>query len=307
MTEKTTVSPFAAPYRSPSARDSQRLRDRYLKAVIAGNETEAAEVITQGVDAGWGPAALYLDVMASAMITVGDMWHDGAITIAHEHQATLITTRQMAVLKTMLPRAESTGLHAVVSAIEHDGHLVGAMIFADFLTFNGWDVDLVGTGVPVDDLARMIEERKPDLLGLSVTFEAGLSTARKTVQAIKSVSPSTKIVLGGSATVNFAEASEQVGADLVVTDALQAMVMIRQLFGLEEGSMPLDVILHRVGENVKSLRTAHGWSQQELADSAGLDRTYLSAVERGRQNLTLGAMKKLADALGSPITDLMTV
>jgi transcriptional regulator with XRE-family HTH domain len=39
-------------------------------------------------------------------------------------------------------------------------------------------------------------------------------------------------------------------------------------------------------------------SQEELADRAGLDRTYVSGVERNQRNPTLRVMQKLADALG---------
>jgi transcriptional regulator with XRE-family HTH domain len=42
-----------------------------------------------------------------------------------------------------------------------------------------------------------------------------------------------------------------------------------------------------------------------LAAEAGLDRTYISAVERGRQNLTVGALLSLAQALDAPIADLL--
>ena len=307
MANQMTISPFTSSYPTPSAREAQRMRDRYLKALLEGDERDAAEVVRQGVTAGWGPATLYLDIMAAAMVTIGDMWHHGQLSVAHEHLATMITTRQMAMLKAELPRAESTGLKAVVSAVERDGHLLGAMIFADFLTFNGWDVDLLGTGVPAEDLARIVEERKPDLVGLAATLHAGVPLTAECVEALKALPEPPKIVIGGATVVSYPDEISEIDADLAVADILQGMVAVRQMFGLEGESAPLEVILHRVGEKVKALRTAHGWSQQELADSAGLDRTYLSAVERGRQNLTLGAMKKLADALGAPITDLMTV
>ena len=47
-------------------------------------------------------------------------------------------------------------------------------------------------------------------------------------------------------------------------------------------------------------------TQQDLADAAGLDRTYISLVEHGRQNLTIGAVLKIAQALDVPIGDLLT-
>ena len=42
-----------------------------------------------------------------------------------------------------------------------------------------------------------------------------------------------------------------------------------------------------VGKRVKELRNKLGMSQEELADFAGLDRTYITSVERGRRNISI--------------------
>ena len=47
------------------------------------------------------------------------------------------------------------------------------------------------------------------------------------------------------------------------------------------------------------------WSQQDLAEASGLDRTYVSALENGRQNLTIGALVRIAMALGVPAGELL--
>lgn len=50
--------------------------------------------------------------------------------------------------------------------------------------------------------------------------------------------------------------------------------------------------------NMKIFRVAKGWSQEELARQCGLDRTYVSAVERKRWNIALSNIEKIAVALG---------
>ncbi|KPG81675.1 MULTISPECIES: helix-turn-helix domain-containing protein [Pseudomonas] len=42
-------------------------------------------------------------------------------------------------------------------------------------------------------------------------------------------------------------------------------------------------------------------SQEELANRANIDRTYISGVERGARNPTLLVMQKIATALGSDL------
>ena len=53
-----------------------------------------------------------------------------------------------------------------------------------------------------------------------------------------------------------------------------------------------------LGSTVRRLRTNRGISQEELADRAGLHRTYISSIERGQRNPALVSIIRLAQALG---------
>src|SRR5204862_2030876 len=55
---------------------------------------------------------------------------------------------------------------------------------------------------------------------------------------------------------------------------------------------------------VRACRDRLGISQEELADRAGLHRTYVSDVERGARNLSLESIEKLAHALELSISGL---
>jgi len=52
------------------------------------------------------------------------------------------------------------------------------------------------------------------------------------------------------------------------------------------------------GERVRELRKAKSVSQEGLADAAGLHRTYIGAIERGEQNVSLDNIERIAGALG---------
>ncbi|WP_261397022.1 helix-turn-helix domain-containing protein [Leisingera aquaemixtae] len=56
---------------------------------------------------------------------------------------------------------------------------------------------------------------------------------------------------------------------------------------------------------MRMLRAERGWSQEFLAGEAKLNRTYLSAVERSEQNISLDNIYKVAVALGVPARDLL--
>jgi transcriptional regulator with XRE-family HTH domain len=64
-------------------------------------------------------------------------------------------------------------------------------------------------------------------------------------------------------------------------------------------------ILQRFGEHVKAFRLGLHLSQEQLASRCELDRTYISGIERGKRNLSLLNIVKLASALKVPTSDLM--
>lgn len=61
----------------------------------------------------------------------------------------------------------------------------------------------------------------------------------------------------------------------------------------------------RLGRNVRRLREAKGWSQEEYADRAGIHRTYVSDIERGRRNPTISVVEKLAGPLEVQVGELL--
>ena len=63
-------------------------------------------------------------------------------------------------------------------------------------------------------------------------------------------------------------------------------------------------IKQSVGKRVKELRNKIGISQEELADSAQLDRTYITSVECGKRNISIVNIEKLANALNVTLCEI---
>ncbi len=64
-------------------------------------------------------------------------------------------------------------------------------------------------------------------------------------------------------------------------------------------------LLKQFGHNVRAERQKIGLSQEELADKADLDRSYVGGVERGERNISLLNIVKLAKAIGIPPMQLL--
>ncbi len=70
---------------------------------------------------------------------------------------------------------------------------------------------------------------------------------------------------------------------------------------LEDAPEPLDL-----GQRVRELRKAHGWTLEQAAVQAGLARSTLSKIENGQMSPTYEALKKLAEGLKISVPQLFT-
>jgi transcriptional regulator with XRE-family HTH domain len=65
-------------------------------------------------------------------------------------------------------------------------------------------------------------------------------------------------------------------------------------------------MLLKLGKRVRALRLDRGWTQEELAHRSGLNRSYMSDVERGRSDVSLSTLQKIARPLGISLAELLT-
>ena len=64
-------------------------------------------------------------------------------------------------------------------------------------------------------------------------------------------------------------------------------------------------ILSELGVTIRRLRRQRGLSQEALADLAHIDRSYMSGIERGRRNISVLNVARIAAALRVPLGDLL--
>ena len=65
------------------------------------------------------------------------------------------------------------------------------------------------------------------------------------------------------------------------------------------------VELKKVGLNIRNARKEKGMSQESLALTAELDRSYVGGVERGQRNVAVINLKKIAEALNVSVSELL--
>jgi transcriptional regulator with XRE-family HTH domain len=67
----------------------------------------------------------------------------------------------------------------------------------------------------------------------------------------------------------------------------------------------MSTLVRNLGTAVRALREARAWSQEQLAEHAGLNRSYVGEIERGMAIASIVTVDKLARAFGVPISSLL--
>ena len=281
------------------------IRDAYLLAILEGDSDAAHKAVDQGLAGGIIPTKIYLDVLMPAQIQVGLRWANGELSIPQEHVATQITLGQMARLRSMLKTRLKLGLKALVTSVQGDQHFVGSQAVADFLIMDGWEVDFLGANTPTDDIVLYLKSRGSHLVCASATLAEHVPHLRELGEKIQKMDAPPKFIFGGFAFNSNPALIKTVAADGFARDPQEAVTLGRHLCGVLSSENSLAMYLRKLGLSLHEYRKMRGLSQQELADLADLDRAYISAVEHGKQNISIGAISKLAAALKVSIEELL--
>lgn len=65
-------------------------------------------------------------------------------------------------------------------------------------------------------------------------------------------------------------------------------------------------LLASLGERIRSFRHRRGWTQVEMAERIGIDRSFLADLERGKRNPTLLSLEIIAKGLGLRLSQLLS-
>jgi transcriptional regulator with XRE-family HTH domain len=68
--------------------------------------------------------------------------------------------------------------------------------------------------------------------------------------------------------------------------------------------MPEDLLI-LLGDRIRRLRKKRGWTQAEMAERVGIDRSFLADVERGKRNISILNLEIIADGLKVSLSQLL--
>lgn len=268
----------------------------YFSASVRGDHRAASHVVDTLLQSDVSPLEIYEKIIIPSQHKVGDEWVKGSLSVPQEHLATQIAFSELSRLRDRLPRQCSIGIRCVVTTVAGDHHGLSGRLVADYLFIGGWDVDYLGTDTPTSDLVEFVSANLIPLVVLSITNPDVLDEARSLIDRLHALKHHPKVLVGGRG-LSFEGTKSRLSADSRLHDVSLVDSVAKRLVEYSETPTTLPELLKSLGRAIVHQRKALGYSQKQLADAADLERVYISAIENGKQNLSLGALLKIALAL----------
>jgi methanogenic corrinoid protein MtbC1 len=208
-----------------------QLADSYLAALLACDRRKAARLILDAVQDGAPIKDVYIRVFQQSQHEIGRLWQINQISVAQEHYCTAATQMIMSQLYPQIFAGPRNGRCFMGACVGGDLHEIGMRIVADFFEMDGWDTVYLGASVPGPDLIRTIEDRKPDVVGISATLTTHVAAVAQMISDIRAALAcgNVKILVGGHPFQVVPELWKKVNADGTAQDAQGVVDLAEQL------------------------------------------------------------------------------
>ncbi len=178
---------------------SSEFYNRYFNAILDGDRARCTKMVQELLDQGIEIKLLYRQLFEKTLYQVGELWERNQISVAKEHLVTAITENLLNLVYPRLFRKKAVSKKAVICCAANEYHQVGGKMVADIMELNGWDTYFLGANIPVDQVVSYIDEKKPDLVGLSLSIYFNFPSLKKEIEAIRAHFPDLDIIVGGQA------------------------------------------------------------------------------------------------------------
>lgn len=281
--------------------DISRVRGEYLRFTLAGNQRAADDTISRALAAGVSPLRFYQDVLLWVYADLLQQEQSGLVTSSTALITTEILISDAGRLRTGLKQRARLGLNASVAGADCSDSPLASRSIADFLSADGWDVAHLGCRLTLVDVRNLVESRGSQLFVICLAHPQYLPGAEILAAEVRKIIAPPKILM------SVIRAHEPVSSDFdgFAQGVQDTISRARELCAVTDAEATLPLFLKRFGSSVQETRKSLGLSQQQLADAAQLDRAYISSVENGKQNISVGAIAKLARALGVGLDELL--
>lgn len=160
------------------------LSNHFLARAVSGDAAGAAQVVLLADDLGMPLHVMFEEVLAPALVAVGDQWETDALSVGQEHEISHLARELIANL-TLRHWNDEPGSPVILAAtISGELHELGLRMVVALLRQRAAHVHYLGADVSSDILMDAIHNRRPDVILLSVSIEDHLPMLHETLAAI---------------------------------------------------------------------------------------------------------------------------
>lgn len=169
-------------------------------ALRRGDAEETPALLVKAYLAGRPLAFIFDELLAAAMGRIGDLWHQGDLSVAEEHLATRAALGALQTLDKVVAEREPNNLLAVCCGTEDDFHELPLRCAELILKHEGWEVLSLGANTPFYALTEMVARLHPRLVCVASTILADPSRAVREFGELRATAKrvGASIVLGGA-------------------------------------------------------------------------------------------------------------
>lgn len=226
---------------------SEPLLTRYLQPLLAGRRAECFSIVHGAIDSGLSAERLLRELVWPAMTQVERMFRADRISIAVESMAARINRTVADQLQVHLPRVSRRGERIVITCAQYEHEELGAQIVADLFQAQGWDVYLMGAGIPHDEIVSLLGQIRPAAFVIFGARPQDAPDVRALIDRIREIGvcPTMNTVLSGGV-FNRAEGLwQEVGADAFAPTAGELIDTVSGLAPRQAGAARRGIIKKR--------------------------------------------------------------
>ncbi len=205
--------------------------DAFVAALTRGDQRTAGSIFREVAHYGRTFLDAAVHLVQPAMYKIGQAWQDNHISVAEEHLATAIVHGLLArEFASAIPQRPN-GRSIMLAGVEGNQHILGLRIVADAFELAGWDVRYLGPNTPTRSLVHLVRDKRPNLVGLSVSMPHHLRAARDVIACLRSEMSEARpaVLLGGLAVNELSSLVTMLGAHATGHDAKSAVEAAAQL------------------------------------------------------------------------------
>ncbi len=204
---------------------TEELYQLISKAVVDGEDDEAARRATEALEAGLPPVQIMQNGIVAGIQRIGELWKANEVFLPEVILAADAFKAAMTVVKPHIKEGEglSQGKKIAIGAVYGDVHDLGKSIVIAMWTATGFEVIDLGIDVPLQRFIESAREHQPEIMGLGAYMTTTMLHMKEIIAELEKqgLRHSLKIMVGGVPTSQ--EFADQIGADAWGKDALDAL------------------------------------------------------------------------------------